>query len=390
MNIDSLKPASLIATAQKKTGLRDFGKKEFLPFLNCLCNALRYEARLNKAGIYTHTQRLIDILTSRMQVEDYYRRYPEIDYEIVAPPLVITGLPRTGSTLLQRLIANDPQFLSAAYWENRFPAPFVNEGAVDPTPRIEAAKTEVATMLNAVPQLASVHPLDAEAADEEILLLEQSLCSTNSQALVNIPSFAQWQEQQDQRIGYAYLKKLLKFIQWQKRQRGKKGRRWILKTPHHLHCIDTLFDTFPGAQIIQTHRNPLVTIPSITSFTYFLFKLSSDEVDPMVVADSWNKKWIKGLKHSLNFYTTTPYTNVLDVAYTEMIKRPLDVLKKVYQFCGFELSKEGLSSAKLFLQLNDRNKRPIHQYSAETFGFKESRLKQQYQFYCDAYVNYIR
>ena len=389
MQIGDLNPTSLIQAAQEKTGLQDYAAEEFLPFLQRLCSALREEACLSDVGVDTQAQRLVEIIAGRMQVEDYYHRYSEIDDEVIEPPLVITGLPRTGSTFLQRLIANDSRFLAVFFWESRFPAPFVDEHVENPVARIEAAKAEVAAMLKAVPELASVHPLDAEAADEEILMLEQSLCSTNSQAFVNIPSFAEWQEQQDQAIGYRYLKKLLKFLQWQKRQRGAQGQRWILKTPHHVHCIDTLVDTFPGVQIIQTHRNPLQTMPSITSFNYFLFQLYSDQVDPLVVARAWNNKWIKGLKYCLKFRATHPETEFLDVAYAETVKDPLNVLRQVYQFAGLELTDAVLSSADAFLQANDRSKRPAHEYSAEKFGLTESGLRQQYQFYCDNYANYI-
>ena len=388
-NLDGLQADTLIAAAEEQTGLSDYGAADFREPLERLCTSLRDEARLNEAGIYTQTLRLTSMIATRMQVEDMFARHPEIADEAIEAPLVIIGLPRTGSTLLQRLIANDRRFTSLTYWESRFPAPFAGEQAGNPKARIQAAREEVAYMLDTVPDLLSIHPLEAEAADEEISLLEQSLYSTSSEAFMRVPGFADWLEQQDQTPGYQYLKKLLQLIQWQKRQRGESGERWILKTPHHLHGIEYLLNTFPGAQIIQTHRDPVTTIPSIASFNLALWKLNCDDPDPKEIGRIWSRKFANGLEHCLEYRDAYPQVSFLDIAFADTASDALAVLNRVYEFIDLPCDRATLESARRFLEENNRDLRPEHRYSAADFGLSDTQLERDFSFYRDRYAEYI-
>jgi hypothetical protein len=167
-------------------------------------------------------------------------------------------------------------------------------GAADP--RIAQAKAEVQAMLDGSPALAAIHPLDALAADEEILLLEQSFLSTVPESAANVPSYGRWLDAHDQTPGYRHLRKLLQLLQWQKRQTGQHAERWVLKTPHHLGYADVLLDVFPGALVIQTHRDPLDSIPSLASMITALWVLVAEKVDPKEVARLWSAKMATALR----------------------------------------------------------------------------------------------
>src|SRR6185369_8588469 len=153
--------------------------------------------------------------------------------EKIRAPIVIVGLPRTGTTLLHRTIASDARMHAARWWECRHPAPLGDDTPSD-DPRVARAEAEVRAMLEAVPALASMHPLEARAPDEEILLLEHSFYSTTPEGTANVASYGAWLARQDQRPAYRYLRRLLQLIQWQKRRAGIRAERWVLKTPHHL------------------------------------------------------------------------------------------------------------------------------------------------------------
>ena len=156
---------------------------------------------------------------NRLVIEDYFRRHPEIAEIAIDDPLVIVGLPRTGTTLLQRLLAVDPRFHTAAWWETRYPAPLAGETLAEPTVRIARAQAEVATMIDCIPQILTIHPLDAMLADEEFMLMEHAfVCAMDSYA--NVPRYTAWLARQDLTPVYTYLKRMLQFLQWQKAQRG--------------------------------------------------------------------------------------------------------------------------------------------------------------------------
>jgi len=212
-------PDELCVEAINMTGLDNFGHWNFKPAFYRLSMALETEANLNQPGRVMFRQRLLDILCTRLRFEAYLGRYPEIMEEDIGQPLVIVGLPRTGTTVLQRMLAVDDRFYSTAYWESRFPVP-VDISKADhskqSTRSIQQAKLEIQHMLENVPELAAIHPLEAEAADEESLLLEQTFYSTNPESMARLTSFGAWLEKQDHTESYLYLKRLLQFLQWQK------------------------------------------------------------------------------------------------------------------------------------------------------------------------------
>ena len=206
----------LLAAATEESGLTDFGDESFREPMGRLLRALDQEAQLTPMGRVVQRQRTVDLLVNRLRAEACFARHPEIADEVIRAPIVIVGLPRTGTTLLHRTIASDPRLYAARWWECRFPAPI--EGA--PDDRVAHAEAEVRAMLEAVPALASIHPLQATAPDEEVLLIEHSFYSTTPEASANVASYGAWLERQDQRPAYRYLRRLLQLLQWQKRRAG--------------------------------------------------------------------------------------------------------------------------------------------------------------------------
>ena len=142
--------------------------------------------------------------------------------------------------------------------------------------RIAAAKAEVAGILAAMPELAAIHPWDAMGADEDIMLIDQTLLSTTAESLACVPSYRDWIHAQDLRPAYAYLVQLMKFLQWQKKRRGQVADYWVLKTPMHLGYVEVIAEQMPGATFVQTHRDPLATMPSFASFVHMLWAMGSD------------------------------------------------------------------------------------------------------------------
>ena len=188
-------PDAVVAAARAADGLEDFGDDSYRQPLEQLLWSLEHEARLNATGRAVLRQRMVDILATRLRVQHYLQRFPEIRDEEITAPLFIVGLPRTGTTMLHRTIAADHRMYAPLWYEVRYPSPapdwdFTTAG----DSRIAAARAEMAAMLEANPDLLAIHPMDAMGPDEDIMLLEQSFYSFNTQAYANIPSFDAWIE----------------------------------------------------------------------------------------------------------------------------------------------------------------------------------------------------
>jgi hypothetical protein len=378
-------PEALLAEASAKAGgLRDFGDPSFREGLAVFCRALESEAKLSLLGRQLLHQKIIELLTNRLGVEDWYKRHPEIEDEVLAPPLVIVGLPRTGTTLLQRLLSCDPQFYSMPWWESRYPVPFAGESLREPKQRIEQARAEVKAMIEAMPKLLSIHPMDADQADEEVMLMEHSFIAAMN-SYVCIPSYMDWLSRTDERPAYANLKRMLKFLQWQKRQRGIVAERWVLKSPHHLLRMALLLEVFPGVRVIQTHRDPLDTIPSIASFIHTLWCIYSSEVDAATAGREWSALMARALQHTLSVRDHHPEV-FFDVDFIDTVKRPSEAVRDIYAFAGLRLTPETERSMRRWSEGNRRDVRAVHEYRLQTFGLSEAQIKQDFSEYRKRFI----
>lgn len=372
-------PATLLAAAQAQAGLSDFGDPSFREGLDVFCRALESEARLSDFGRGLLQQKVMELLTNRLGIEDWYRRHPEIEQEVLAAPIVIVGLPRTGTTLLQRVLAQDPQFYSMPWWESRYPVPFPGESLQAPTQRIEQARAEVKIMVEAMPKLLSIHPMDADQADEEVMLMEHSfMAAMNTYAC--IPSYMDWLSQVDERPAYAYLKRMLKFLQWQKRQRGITASRWVLKAPHHLLRMKLLLEVFPGVKVVQTHRDPVDTIPSIASFLDTLWRIYSSDVDPTAAGREWSELMSRAFRHTMQVRDVNPEP-FFDVRFEDTVQRPMDVVRDIYAWAGLALSTAAEQAMQQWLDDNRRGTRAAHEYDTSQFGLTAEQLQAEFADY---------
>lgn len=372
---------ALMAQAREQLGgrLDDFGDPSFRPGLERLCAALDEEGKLSDMGRAILQQKIVGQLANRLRVEDWFARHPDIAEETLRPPLVIVGLPRTGTTKLHRLLSCDPRFYWMAFWESQFPVPFEHETLARPDERIAQAHAMVEAMTSAMPKLAAIHPMDADAADEEVMLTEHSFLSAFN-AYADIPGYMDWLDQQDQTPVYRFLHRMLQFLQWQQRQRGIVAERWVLKAPHHLLRMDTLLRVFPGAQVIQTHRDPVQSIPSIASFIHTLWCLYSDRADPASAGQAWSELMRRALSHTMSVRETAP-TQFLDVRFEDTVQNPMNVAKRIYDFIGAPLPDDVASRMERWLAADQEKHGKAHHYTAAQFGLSEEGLRRDFAAY---------
>lgn len=375
-----LRAETLLQEARAATGLDDFGPAAFREPLERLTHALNTQARLNAVGRQAQRARLIGLLVNRLRVEELYRLHPEIDAERIAVAVCIVGLPRTGTTMLHKVLASDGRFQYPRFFEVRHPvAPdLLRPGAADD--RIAQVEAELQRMVELSPELASIHPLSATGAEEEIGLIEHSFLSTSPEAFNYIPDFGRWLGAQDSRPGYSYLLRLLRVLQWQKRRAGEAPGPWLLKSPHHLHYLDVVLESFPDARIVLTHRDPLQTMPSYASMITALNHMGSDEIDPVAVGAYCLERFAASMERATTIRDHFP-TRFLDVAYRDCVHQPLAVLHALYASIDVPFTATIEAAATQWLEENRREKRAAHQYAAADYGYSEETLTQRFAAY---------
>jgi len=371
----------ILRDAQARTGLTNYGGGAFREPLSMLLKSLREEAPLNELGRLAMHGRIVESLETRLKTEDLIGRHPEILEEQIDAPLVVVGLMRTGTTMLHRLLASDPRNHAAMWWETRFPAPPREIDWNQPDPRVAPAEAEVAAILAADPRQASIHPWDANAADEEILLLEHSFLSHVPEAFVNLPSYRRWIDDQDWTPAYAYLKTLLQSLQWQKRQRGVVRERWVLKTPGHLGYLDTLFKVFPAAKIIATHRDPVETVPSAASMNHALWALYSDLPGANIAGAQWQERLAWATRRCMASRKIAGEDRFADIWFKDAMRDPIGEIARVYETFGIEMTPPARTAMETWQAAHPRGQRPAHEYSLEEYGLTEQGIK-------DAFAGY--
>ena len=194
---------------------------------------------------------------------------------------------RSGTTLLQRVLASDPRLACAYGWEVGEPSPRPGWDPAAADPRIADAEAREEQTRTFAAELFAIHPTYVHEAEEEIVFLADAFLSHIPEASCDVPRYRSWVDAQDFAPAYRWLRRMLQLLQWQKRQRGEPVRPFVLKTPAHLGYLDTLLAEFPDAHIVHTHRDPVDVIPSGASLNTTLWRTHCDDVDPHEVGRQW-------------------------------------------------------------------------------------------------------
>jgi hypothetical protein len=364
-----LDEGALLDTAVKKSGLRDFGDESWRPALRRLLAAMAEEARLHPWGRFITRQRLVGLLQNRLRAQALFRKHPEILEQELKPLLVVTGLQRTGTTLLHRLLAADPASYSLLSWEALNPAPLARKH--ERQKRIAVARTSERVLRYMAPEFFAIHPVEHDAAEEEILLLDMSFLSTVPEATMLLPEYSVWLEKQDQEPAYRYMKKLLLLLQWQK---GPARTHWVLKSPHHLEWLDVLVRVFPGTRIIHTHRDPLRNLASFLSMAFHAMHIFSKAVTPAEVGAFWTRKVTTMIGRAVAFRESQVAGRISDVLYYDLVKDPMAEVARIYRDVSLPLTDEARRSMQKRRDGSRQHKYGVHHYQLEDFAVDRLRV----------------
>ena len=356
----------VLSDARRKMGLSDFGDEGFFEPLEVLVDSINREAALNPIGHLIIRGRIVGVLANKLVAQNTIKQHPEILEIPVQAPIVVAGLARTGTTMLHRMIAQDSGIRSLASWEAINPAPPIRKtGKKDP--RFAQAAAAAKGLKYMSPGFFAIHPAEPDAPEEEVILLEQAFLTTTPEAMMNVPTYSKWLEEQDHVPAYQALKRMMQYLQWQRPGIGKDVR-WVLKTPHHQEYFDPLLEVFPNATLVHTHRDPLKTSPSLFSMLTHLQMIFSDDVDPNRVASHWLDKIENMARRTMATRDRVNDRGFVDVSYYDVVRDPLPQVARIYEAAGAELTPEALKAMESSRKVNKQHKYGRHKYSLADFG----------------------
>lgn len=375
-------PTALIATASAKESLDDFGAWPFAEPLGVLAEDY-LAADLSEMGAHIIHAGLVHHLRMRLRATEWRRRFPEIAAEVIEAPIVVVGMMRSGTTLVQRLLAADPRLTCAHGWEVIAPAPRLDFDFATEDPRITSALTRQQQTKEFMPDLFAIHPMYVLEAEEEIVFLDAAFLSHVPESGAHVPNYRRYLDQADFAPAYGHLYEMLQFLQWQKRQRGENVGRWVLKTPAHLGYLETLRAQFPDLHVVHLHRDPVESIGSGASLNATLHAMHSDRVDLHRVGAEWIERmgWTndRALATRADWDREAPGL-VTDLAFEDAVRAPVESVSRVYDAIGMELSAEAEVSMRDWLERRPRESgRP--DYQPETYGLSAAQIKERFATY---------
>jgi len=375
----SLDEASLARAATRASGgLDDFGPPSYQPGLRRLLESLETDARLNLFGRYFARRQLIELLAQRLVLTDYRKRHPELTQEEIRRPLFILGLPRTGTTLLYGLLAEDPAHRPPLSWEVDDPCPPASSATYHTDPRIARTEKRFEQVRRLAPGFQAIHPVGSLMPQECIVITAPEFMSVRFEMCFDVAGYQEWLVDQDLTPSYRFHRRFLQHMQ------SRHGAlRWVLKSPGHLGPIDALFEVYPDALIVQTHRDPIRVVPSVASLEYTMRMVSSDEVDPIRLGRQQLRLWSRLLEQGMDARARHPEreARIVDLQMRDVVRDPIACVRLVYERLEQALRPEVEERMRAYLARHPHDEFGVHRYSLESFGLGEEVVNRAFKGY---------
>lgn len=374
-----LGPQALRAAAIERTGLDDWGDPGFGERLEVLCASLRDEAGLSDAGRAIAFEQLVGNLVNRLRLEALLREHPEIEDVRIERPIIICGLPRTGTTHLHNLLAADPSLRYLPYWESLEPFPAPEDG--DPEPRRQRCAAGLQLVHTSMPEFRRMHDMTVEHAHEEIQLLANDISGMLFETTYHVPSFAAHYKAHDQRPSYGYLKRTLQAMQW---LRG--GTRWVLKSPQHLEQFPVLSATFPDATFVLTHRDPVEVTTSMLTMICYATRMAVTHPDPAKITRYWLDRIDDLLNGCVRDRDVLPAGQSIDIGFDEFMADEKATIQAIYEHAGQPFDSGVQAAMHRFLAEHPRGRYGGVIYDPEALGLDVGEVAERFRAYSERFV----
>ena len=353
----------LMAEARMSVARDDFGPGDFADPLTVLLHSADTDADLHVLGRWRLREMVLRLLTNRLKLAEYVRRDPGVLDEVIEAPLVVTGSPRSGTSILHQLLARDPAHRAPLAWEFWAPLPPPEEATYDRDPRIAISDRELRMHALLAPQMDGIHEVTATATRECVAAMSHAFVSDHFWGVFDLPSYETWLWDADPRPAYDMHRLILQVLQ---RKVGK--RRWVLKAPSHLASLDTLFAVYPDAELVVTHRDPLEMLSSVVSLLATLHWAHSRSVDfPALVASQVDRN-ARLLEGFVDWRDAHGDAQVHDVDYAAFVADPAATLERLYAATGRPFTDGARIAMGAHLAAKPQGRHGGHQHSVNALG----------------------
>lgn len=379
----SLDMEKLLQRAQDSTGLSDFGGDSFRQPLQLLLNSLENEARLSLLGRTIARADLLRTLENRLQMVELFKQHPEIGEQKVERPIIVVGPPRTGTTIFHDLLVMDSDNRVPLSWETAHPFPPPESASYRSDPRIAQVQAELDKVDKLAPEFKKMHPMGAERAQECVAITTLDFTSMIYQVQFYVPNYDRWVLGNDMRSAFQWHRRFLQALQWK-----APGVRWALKSPQHMWHLEQIHREYPDALFVQTHRDPVRVLVSISNLAATLNRLCSDRVDLKKITEYYAEALARGFQNTVDYRKSgkLPESQVVDLYFQDFIGDQIGTVRRAYRHFGLELSDTAASAMQTFLDDNPADKHGRHLYSLGDTGLDESALRElfsEYETYFD-------
>ena len=384
----SLTAKQLIEKSKSLTGISHIEDVDIHEALDQLLASLNTEAQLSEEGAKNAEQRILRVLSNRLLMLRDFEAHPEIEDQEIKGPLFISGLPRTGSTKLQKMLAASGDFCYNKLWHVFSLSLRTGARNEDPAPRIADADEFVHWFDHQSPEAKYTHHFQTCEPEEECFVHEHFRFGSFMLAFYEVPSFLQWLAiNKDPVDEYRFLKQALQYMQWQRYDGENKP--WLLKYPFYMGTENLLLEVMPDARFVVPHRDLTKIAPSGASLLRAYRKAYSDTDYSDLVGPMLLGSYTMGSANMVETRKSYPELPVLDVSYVDVVKNAEVVMEKIYDFAGMTLSDEAREVMRQWEQDNQQHKQGSHKYSLEEFGLSEEAINEGCARYIDYFSEYL-
>ena len=379
----SLEASEILEQARAAVGLDDFGPQDFHERLELLCDEWGSDSGLNNLGRLSLCNKLQLFARNRLLIQDLLTRHPEIHEVTINAPIIVAGLPRSGTTHLLNLMAADSRLRALPLWESYEPVPMPGEALAEDgsDPRYKRCADGWNMMQQTVPKLAAMHPMDPDHIHEELELMGPDFASYNFEWLCQSPRWRDHYYASDQTPHYEYMKTVLKILTWQDGDDGS-NTRWVLKCPQHLEQLTVLRKVFPDATIAVTHRDPVSVIQSAATMLAYGQRMSRTSIDVRGIVDYWSDRVVHLLQACSRDRGTLPDSQSIDVLFHEFMADDIAMVGRIYAKAGLPMTDAATAQLQQFIEDHPRGKHGRVVYDLEQdFGVAPEDLRRRFDFY---------
>lgn len=377
---------SILAEAEQRTGLNEWGAEDFLVRLDLLCEEWNNDDALTNLGRLSLRNKLVQHASSRLLIQDQFVHHPEIHDTAIEKPIIVVGLPRSGTTHLLNLMAADTLLRSLPLWESFEPVPLPSEASFggDVDPRYQRCAEAWSNMQSMVPHLAAMHPMNPDHIHEELELMGPNFGSYNYEWLSHSPRWRDHYYAEDQTYQYEYMRDVLKLLLWQQRTTDRPTR-WVLKCPQHLEQLPVLHKVFPDATIAITHRDPVAVITSIVYMLAYGQRMNRKHILMQELLDYWTDRVEHLLRASIEDRTHLPAAQCIDIPFRQLIEDDIGWVERIYQTAELPMTNSARDAFQRFIVQHQSDYGRVAYDLKAQFGVDPESLRERFAFYYAAF-----